>query len=49
LRERDALRLMIAGLASATDILHRAYTSAIAVFRDGEHHHDDLTCGDHAA
>jgi hypothetical protein len=40
-----------AGLNSATEILHRAYTSAIAVFADGaQHNHkDDPTSGDHDA
>jgi hypothetical protein len=38
-----------AGLNSATEILHRAYTSAIAVFPDGAQHQDDPTCGDHDA
>jgi hypothetical protein len=38
-----------AGLASVTDILHRAYTSAIAVFPDGAQHQDDPIAGDHDA
>ena len=38
-----------AGLISVTEILHRAYTSAIAVFPDGAQHQDDPTCGDHDA
>jgi hypothetical protein len=28
-----------AGLSSVTEVLHRAYTSAIAVFSDGAQHH----------
>ena len=38
-----------AGLTSATEILLRAYTSAIAVFPDGEQHQDNPTRGDHDA
>jgi hypothetical protein len=38
-----------AGLNSATEILHRAYTSSIAVFPDSAQHQDDPTCGGHDA
>jgi hypothetical protein len=38
-----------AGLNSVTEVLHRAYTSAIAVFPDGAEHQDDPTSGDHDA
>jgi hypothetical protein len=38
-----------AGLSSATEILHRAYISAIAVFPDGAQHEDDPSSGDHDA
>ncbi len=38
-----------AGLTSVTGILHRAYTSAIAVFPDGVQHQDDPMTGDHDA
>jgi hypothetical protein len=38
-----------AGLNSVTEVLHRAYTSAIAVFPDGAQHQDDPTSGDHDA
>jgi len=38
-----------AGLSSVTEVLHRAYTSAIAVFSDGAQHQDDPTSGDHNA
>jgi hypothetical protein len=38
-----------AGLTSVTEILHRAYTSAIAVFPDGAQHQDDPITGDHDA
>jgi hypothetical protein len=36
-------------LSSATEILHRAYTSATAVFPDGAQHQDDPTSSDHDA
>ena len=38
-----------AGLTSVTEILHRAYTSAIAVFPDGAQHHDDPMSSNHDA
>jgi hypothetical protein len=38
-----------AGLSSVAEVLHRAYTSAIAVFPDGAQHQDDPTSGDHHA
>ena len=38
-----------AGLTSVTDILHRAYTSAIAVFPYGPQHLDDAISSVHDA
>jgi hypothetical protein len=38
-----------AALSNATEILHRAYTSAIAVFPDGAQHQNDPTSGNHDA
>jgi hypothetical protein len=32
-----------AGLNTAAEVLHRAYTSSIAVFPDGAQHQDDPT------
>ena len=36
-----------AGLTSVTEILHRAYTSAIAAFPDGAQHQDDPMSSNH--
>jgi hypothetical protein len=37
------------GLRGATELLHRAYKSAVAIFLDGDQHRDDPTSGDHPA